>query len=43
VFMSANMTEERRGGAFDPEQPAPDGANAYERIAAFAGRTVRRS
>ncbi|WP_167735456.1 maleylpyruvate isomerase family mycothiol-dependent enzyme [Rhodococcus sp. 1R11] len=43
VFMSANMTDERRGGAFDPEQPAPDGANAYERIAAFAGRTVRRS
>ena len=43
VFMSANMTDERRGGAFDPEQPAPDGANAYERIAAFAGRTVRGS
>lgn len=43
VFMSANMTDERRGGAFDPEQPAPDGANAYERLAAFAGRSVQRS
>ncbi|QII04327.1 maleylpyruvate isomerase family mycothiol-dependent enzyme [Rhodococcoides fascians A25f] len=43
VFMSANMTDERRGGAFDPEQPAPDDANAYERLAAFAGRTVQRS
>ncbi|MEU3475286.1 maleylpyruvate isomerase family mycothiol-dependent enzyme [Rhodococcus sp. NPDC006774] len=43
VFMSANMTDERRGGAFDPEQPAPDSANAYERLAAFAGRTVRGS
>lgn len=43
VFMSENMTDERRGGAFDPEQPAPDDANAYERLAAFAGRTVRGS
>ncbi|MCZ4516986.1 maleylpyruvate isomerase family mycothiol-dependent enzyme [Rhodococcus ruber] len=43
VFMSANLTEDKRGGAFDAEQPAPEGANAYERIAAFAGRTVQPS
>ncbi|CCQ14418.1 putative uncharacterized protein [Rhodococcus sp. AW25M09] len=42
-FMSANLTEERRAGAFDPEQQAPEGANAYERLAAFAGRTIERS
>ncbi len=41
AFMSASLTDERRGNAFDPEQPAPDDANAYERIAAFAGRSVR--
>ena len=43
AFMSENLTDERRAGAFDPEQPAPDGSNAYERLAAFAGRTVARS
>lgn len=43
AFMSANLTDERRVGAFYPEQPAPAGANAYERLAAFAGRTVERS
>ena len=43
AFMSENLTEERRAGAFDPAQPVPDGANAYERLAAFAGRTVARS
>ncbi|MEK8069473.1 maleylpyruvate isomerase N-terminal domain-containing protein [Rhodococcoides navarretei] len=43
AFMSENLTEERRAGAFHPAQPAPDGANAYERLAAFAGRTVSRS
>ncbi|MEG9226638.1 TIGR03086 family protein [Aeromicrobium sp. Sec7.5] len=42
AFMSANLTEEQRVGAFDPETPAPEGANAYERLAAFAGRTVTR-
>jgi len=40
AFMRANLTPEIRGPAFGPEQPAPDGADAYERIAAFAGRTV---
>ncbi len=38
AFMRASLTEDRRGPAFGPEQPAPDGADAYRRIAAFAGR-----
>lgn len=37
-FMSANLTPENRGPVFDPELPAPEGAGAYERLAAFAGR-----
>ncbi len=40
AFMQANLTEDQRGGAFDPAQEPPAGANAYERIAAFAGRSV---
>jgi len=40
AFMSATITDEQRGGAFDTEKPAPEGANAYERLAAFAGRDV---
>ena len=40
AFMQANLTPENRGHAFQAEQPAPDGADAYQRIAAFAGRTV---
>jgi uncharacterized protein (TIGR03086 family) len=40
AFMSASMTDDMRGAAFGPEQPAPDGADAYQRIAAFAGRSV---
>jgi uncharacterized protein (TIGR03083 family) len=39
-FMRANLTDENRSPAFAPEQPAPDGADAYQRIAAFAGRSV---
>jgi uncharacterized protein (TIGR03086 family) len=39
-FMRANLTDENRSTAFGPEQPAPDGADAFERIAAFAGRSV---
>jgi uncharacterized protein (TIGR03086 family) len=39
-FMQANLRPEIRGEAFGPEQPAPDGADPYERIAAFAGRQV---
>lgn len=40
AFMKAELTDEGRGDAFGPEQSAPEGANAYERIAAFAGRSV---
>lgn len=37
-FLQANLTAEARGGAFGPEQPAPEGAGPYERLAAYAGR-----
>ena len=40
AFMHENLTADNRGHAFGPEQPAPDGADPYQRIAAFAGRTV---
>jgi uncharacterized protein (TIGR03086 family) len=40
AFMQANLTDDNRGPVFGPEQPAPDGADAYQRIAAFAGRPV---
>lgn len=40
TFMAQAMKPEMRGSAFAPEQPAPPGADAYDRIAAFAGRTV---
>jgi len=40
TFMRAGLTEENRSPAFGPEQPAPEGADAYRRIAAFAGRSV---
>jgi uncharacterized protein (TIGR03086 family) len=40
AFMRANLTPENREPAFLPEQPAPDDADAYQRIAAFAGRSV---
>jgi uncharacterized protein (TIGR03086 family) len=40
AFMQAALTPENRGDVFGPEQPAPDGADAYQRLAAFAGRTV---
>ncbi len=39
-FMKANLRAEIRGEAFGPEQPAPAGGDAYDVIAAFAGRTV---
>ena len=39
-FMTATMKPETRGDAFAEEQAAPDGAGAYERLAAFAGRTL---
>jgi uncharacterized protein (TIGR03086 family) len=40
AFMRASLTDDNRGLAFGPEQPAPEGADAYQRIAAFAGRSV---
>jgi hypothetical protein len=40
AFMQAALTADNREPAFDPERSAPDGANAYQRIAAFAGRDV---
>jgi len=39
-FMKANLREEMRGEVFGPQQPAPSGGDAYDAIAAFAGRTV---
>lgn len=39
-FMRANLTPDNRGPVFGPEQEAPGDADAYQRIAAFAGRTV---
>jgi uncharacterized protein (TIGR03086 family) len=40
AFMRDSTRDDDRGGAFGPEQPAPDDGTAYERIAAFAGRVV---
>jgi hypothetical protein len=40
AFMRANLTPDNRGAAFGPEQTAPDDADAYQQIAAFAGRQV---
>jgi len=40
AFMRASLTDDNRAPAFQPEQPAPDGADAYARAAAFAGRKV---
>jgi uncharacterized protein (TIGR03086 family) len=39
-FMRASLTDDNRGPAFGPEKPAPEDADAYQRIAAFAGRSV---
>jgi uncharacterized protein (TIGR03086 family) len=38
AFMKANLRAEMRGEAFGPEQPAPENGDAYDAIAAFAGR-----
>ena len=40
AFMRDNLTAENRGPAFGPAQLPPDDADAYQRIAAFAGRAV---
>jgi uncharacterized protein (TIGR03086 family) len=40
AFMQDNLPQENRGPAFGPPHPAPESADAYGRIAAFAGRSV---
>ncbi len=40
AFMRASLREEMRGEVFGPEQPAPADGDAYDAIAAFAGRTA---
>lgn len=40
AFMVASLNDDNRSPAFGPEMRAPEGADAYTRIAAFAGRTV---
>lgn len=39
--MRGGLTDDRRGGAFGAEVPVADDAPAYERLAAFSGRTPR--
>lgn len=38
AFMQQGLTPDNRGEAFAAEVEAPEGAGAYERLAAFAGR-----
>ena len=38
--MLASLNDDNRSPAFGPEREAPAEADAYTRIAAFAGRTV---
>lgn len=40
AFLRANLTDDNRGPAFGTPQPVPDGAGPYERLAAYAGRSV---
>jgi uncharacterized protein (TIGR03086 family) len=40
AFMHANLTADNRSPAFAAEQSVGDGADTYQRIAAFAGRSV---
>jgi uncharacterized protein (TIGR03086 family) len=40
AFMRDNLTPDNRGEAFGPAQVPPDDADAYRRIAAFAGRSA---
>ncbi|MGN6160824.1 MAG: TIGR03086 family metal-binding protein [Marmoricola sp.] len=37
-FMRSGFESSGRGEYFGPEQPAPDGADAYTKLAAYAGR-----
>jgi hypothetical protein len=40
AFMQSHLTPANRAPAFEPEQPTPAAADAYVRIAAYAGRIV---
>lgn len=40
AFMTASLTQVNRGTAFGPEQPAPADAPPYDRLAAYAGRSL---
>lgn len=40
AMLQANLTDDARGGAFAPAVSPPAGADAYTRLAAFAGRSV---
>jgi uncharacterized protein (TIGR03086 family) len=40
AFMQGGLTDDNRAPAFGAEQPAPAQADAYTRLAAFAGRAV---
>ena len=40
AYLRDNLTAENRGPVFGPAQVPPDDADAYQRIAAFAGRAV---
>ena len=40
AFAEKNMGPDRRGASFGPPREAPDGAQAYERLAAYTGREV---
>ncbi|NYJ74048.1 TIGR03086 family metal-binding protein [Allobranchiibius huperziae] len=39
-FMRGNLTDDSRGEVFGPEKPAPQDADTYGTLAAFAGRSV---
>jgi uncharacterized protein (TIGR03086 family) len=39
-FLQVNLTQGNRDPAFGPERQAPDGADVYQRAAAFAGRSI---
>ena len=41
AFLRASLTDDNRSPAFQAEQPAPHGADPYDKAAAFAGRAVR--
>jgi len=40
AFIRDNLTADNRGPAFGPEQPVDADADPYERLAAFAGRSI---